>query len=396
MKLLYISCYQFLEKQGQMYALPAYNDKFWEKYLDVFDSVHVLGEQVKGYLDNGTMAPIRNQKVSIEIIPGNTNPKDFINDKKIKEKLKREIEKADAILIKPSNRKGMMAIRLAEKYGKPYMVELTGDLKLSLRVHRNFLKRMYGPIIHRQILKSIKNAPFGIYVTEQYLQKVYPIAGKQCGASDVFINELLPEVLESRLRRISEMQPKKELNIGLIGAYHDDRKGIDTAIKAIAQLDSQKVKAQLNILALGIEEDRKKWQMYAQEKGAAGRIHFPPSCDTTEKVLRWIDTQDIIILPSRSEGLPRCIVEAMSRACPCITSDVCGMPELISHRWLHKPGEDTKLAGLICQMAEDPQAMIDTARENFKNAQRFLRANIDARRNAFLTEFKTYCLTKDR
>ena len=395
MELLYISCCQFSQSEGKTRALPAYGDKFWEKYLDVFNSVHVLGEQVKGYLDNGTLTEITNPNVSVDILPRNTNPKDFKNDRIIERKLRNEIKKAEAILIKPSSRKGMMAVRLAEEYGKPYMVELTGDLNLSLRVHRNILKRVYSPYIHRQILKTIKNAPFGLYVTEQYLQKVYPIAGKQCGASDVFINELLPAVLEKRLEKISALQCDKSLNIGLIGSYHDDRKGIDTAIEAIAQIDSKEINAHLNILALGVEEDRQKWRDFAQGKGVSEQLHFPPSCDTTEKVLEWIDTQDMIILPSRSEGLPRCIVEAMSRACPCITSDVCGMPELINHNWLHKPGDGGKLAVLIAQMAKDKQAMVAAAQENFSNAERFLRKNINAHRNSFLTEFKEYCLTKN-
>lgn len=127
-----------IQKECRGKNLPAYGNKFWEKYLDVFSKVHVLGENIKGYLDNGTTSLITNPNVQVDIIPGNTNPKDFVNDRIIK-----EILEAEAILIKPSNRKGMMAIRIAEKYKKPYMVELTGDLNLTLRMHRNILKRMY-------------------------------------------------------------------------------------------------------------------------------------------------------------------------------------------------------------------------------------------------------------
>ncbi len=391
MRLLYISSYQFAEKDGITYALPAYGDKFWEKYLDVFDSIHVLGERVKGYLNNGTLAPISNSKVSVDIILGNTNPKDFINDRVIKKKLKMEIEKAEAILIKPSSRKGMMAIKIAKKLKKPYMVELTGDLRLTLSIHRNPLKRLYGPIIHNQIVHTIKNAPFGLYVTEKYLQEVYPISGEQCGASDVYISDVETESLEKRIKKIGALNRQKVVNIGLIGAYHDDRKGIDTAIKAVSRVRPRWKGVQLNILALGIEEDRQKWLKYAREYGVEDCVKFPPSCDTTKKVLEWIDTQDIIILPSRSEGLPRCIVEAMSRGCPCITSDVCGMPELINKKWLHQPNDDSMLASLIVCMLEEEGAMLDAARENHENSFRFLREKIDVRRNEFLTRFRTYC-----
>ena len=84
MELLYISCYQFKKSVG-MESLPACGNKFWEKYLDVFSKVHVLGEDIKGYLDNGTTSLITNPNVQVDIIPGNTNPKDFVNDRIIKE-----------------------------------------------------------------------------------------------------------------------------------------------------------------------------------------------------------------------------------------------------------------------------------------------------------------------
>lgn len=102
-----------------------------------------MGEDIKGYLDNGTTSLITNPNVQVDIILENTNPKDFVNDRIIKEIFEKEVLEAEAILIKPSNRKGMMAIRIAEKYKKPYMVELTGDLNLTLRMHRNVLERMY-------------------------------------------------------------------------------------------------------------------------------------------------------------------------------------------------------------------------------------------------------------
>ena len=98
-----------------------------------------------------------------------------------------------------------------------------------------------------------------------------------------------------------------------------------------------------------------------------------------------------MVLPSRSEGLPRCIVEAMSRGCPCITSNVCGMPELINNRWLHEPEDYNRLATLIVEMAENKDLMFEAAQENYQNSHSFLRKNINERRNVFFLEFKNYC-----
>lgn len=391
MKLLYISCYQFKKMDGKNYALPAYGNSFWTKYLDVFESVHVLGETIKEYLDNGTMAEITQPSVSMEIIPSTTHPRDFKNDSVVKEILEERIKKADAILIKPSSRKGMMAIKIAEKYKKPYMIELTGDLRLTLKENPNLLKKLYGPVIHRRILKSIRHCKYGLYVTEKYLQKVYPIEGKQCGATDASVDTILDKVLEDRLHKIETMDVHKKVSIGLIGSYHDERKGIDTAIEALAKISPEVLSAELNILALGTEEDREKWRKYAEKVGLKHSLNFPPSCDSTQKVLEWIDTQDINILPSRSEGLPRCIVEAMSRGCPCITSNICGLQELINDKWLHAPSDFVKLSELIIKILSNKEEMKSTALENFDNSKRFLKPVLTKSRNEFLMDFKKYC-----
>ena len=210
MRLLYISLYQFKQENGKNYSLPAYGDNFWNKYLDVFDGVDILGEKVKSYLNIGTMTELKNQKITLKIIPGITNPKDFKNDKEVYKILSEEIRKAEAILIKPSSRKGIMAIKIAEKYDKPYMVELTGDLKLTLSQNSNILKILYSPYLHKKILKAIKPCKFGLYVTKEYLQKVYPISGKQCGVTDACVDCISDEILNKRLQKIYSLDVKKK------------------------------------------------------------------------------------------------------------------------------------------------------------------------------------------
>lgn len=391
MRLLYISSYQFKQKGGKCYSLPAYGDNYWNKYLDVFDGVDVLGQEVKSYLDNGTMAELKNPNVSLEIIPGITNPKDFKNDAEVHKILTEKIKKAEAILIKPSSRKGIMAIKIAKEFNKPYMVELTGDLNLTLKQNRNLLKRLYAPFIHKRILRAIRDCNYGLYVTKDYLERVYPISGKQCGITDACIDYISDEVYTKRTEKIRALDIKKKVSIGLIGFYHDTRKGIDTAIRALANIPVDTMNAELNILALGTEEDREKWRRYAESIGFKHKIYFPQPCCSTEEVLKWIDTQDINILPSRSEGLPRCIVEAMSRGCPVISTTVCGIPELIENRWLHKPGDYKKLSELITEMVLSKENMLAAAKLNFENSKEYLRSELTEKRNAFLTEFRDYC-----
>ncbi|MFR9276345.1 glycosyltransferase [Finegoldia magna] len=54
-----------------------------------------------------------------------------------------------------------------------------------------------------------------------------------------------------------------------------------------------------------------------------------------EKVQEWMDKVDIYIQPSLQEGLPRSVIEAMSRGCLVLGART-GIPELLDPRFVVK------------------------------------------------------------
>ena len=163
----------FRQENGINYGLPSSADSFFQKYLDVFDTIRVIGNPVRDIIDSSSLVRMDDSRISIRITPNNKTPKEFKNDAEIKRILKEEISKADAVLIKPATRKGMMAIKIAEKLGKPYMIDITGDIHNALKQHPSFLKRLYAPILYYQIRKSIKNCKYALYVSKDYLQQQF-------------------------------------------------------------------------------------------------------------------------------------------------------------------------------------------------------------------------------
>lgn len=389
MQLLYISTFMFHKRGDQTLALPSCADTFFEKYLDVFDSVRVLGEDIKKYLDQSSLIEMLNPNIQVEIIPANTNPKDFKNDFILRKILTDEISKAEAILIKPSTRRGMMAIDIAKKCKKPYMIEMTGDIHNALLQNPSRIRRMYAPVLYRQIRSKIKNCEYGLYVSNYYLQHKYPINGKMCGCSDANIAKIQPQILEDRIERIDETDLEKRVNLALVGFYQGTGKGVDVAIRALSRLDER---YHLNILGNGTEENRNYWTEYAEKRGVIGRIHFPHPLPSSKDVIEWLKSMDIFILPTRSEGLSRAMLEAMSTALPCIVTDICTMPELVSKEWLHPLGDDKLLAEKIDLMVSDKSQMKKAAKQNFDRAADYESEKLRIKRNNFLNEFKDYCI----
>lgn len=390
MQLLYVSTFMFHKDGDLTYALPSCSDSFFEKYLDSFNSVHVLGEELKSYLSKSALVKIENENIKVDILPANTRPKDFVNDKELKKVLTKEIGEADAILIKPASRRGMMAIKIAEKLHKPYMIEMTGDIHNALTQSPSRVKRLYAPVLYRQIKRAIKGCEFALYVSKDYLQGKYPIKGRMCGCSDVVLERSSADVLEKRLNKIDTMDPEGIIKLALVGFYQGNGKGVDTAIRALARLPEN---YRLSVLGNGTEENRRKWYDYASERGvSAERIEFPDPLPSAQAVLHWLDDYDFFVFPTRSEGFGRVVAEAMSRGLPCFATNICTMPELLPEECLFELDDDGQLARLLVEYVSDKELIKNAARVNFEKVRDYDFEILKKRRNEFLEDFKNYCL----
>ncbi|MDD3228955.1 MAG: glycosyltransferase [Oscillospiraceae bacterium] len=388
MILTYISRFQFKIQNGEVFALPAYGDGFWTKYLEVFESIIVVGEHVKSYLDDGNMVKLTDKRIKVEIIPSAEHPREFIQYPKMRRALNTIIRNSDAALIKPSSNKGICAIKTCKKYNIPYMIEMTGDVRLALECRRKFFVSCYANILYRRIIKNIADCQFGLYVTEHYLQKQYPISGEMCGCTDTLLPPTNTDVIKDRIARIQAYNNDTPLNIGLIGYYKDNSKGVDTAIDALALLQKKyKNRFNLNILGVGKAPDRQRWIKYAEQRGVSPLLNFSHPLGGSGEVVKWIDLMDLIILPSRSEGFPRAIAETMSRGCPAITSNVCGLSELVAPQWQHKAGDAQELTNLIDEMFSDKLKLINAADYNYNKARNYDSRLLAKRRNDFLFRF---------
>lgn len=100
----------------------------------------------------------------------------------------------------------------------------------------------------------------------------------------------------------------------------DRMKGHDVLLQAIAQVDG------VNITILGEGGERKALEQLAMELGVSDRVCLPGWVDHPRKHLAEFDG---VVMPSRSEGFPLAIVEAMLAARPVIATRVGSIPEAV-------------------------------------------------------------------
>jgi glycosyltransferase involved in cell wall biosynthesis len=127
------------------------------------------------------------------------------------------------------------------------------------------------------------------------------------------------------------------LLVGSIGRL-DAMKAHDVLLRAIAQVDDVQVEI------LGDGEQRAALERLAVELGIRDRVHLPGWIDQPR--IRLVN-YDLFVLPSRSEGFPLAIVEAMLAARPVIAMRVGSIAEAVLH---HETGlliEKDDVMGLV-------------------------------------------------
>ena len=105
-----------------------------------------------------------------------------------------------------------------------------------------------------------------------------------------------------------------------------------------------------------------------------------------EAVLNFLDTIDLYIQFSRTEGMPRAMLEAMARGCPVVASRVGGIPELISKDFLVTPGNVNDLVQKITKLLNDIECIKKVIVENNNTAKHFVYSNLNKKRSDFFSE----------
>lgn len=102
-----------------------------------------------------------------------------------------------------------------------------------------------------------------------------------------------------------------------------ERKGQDIAIAALARIPGAR------LILVGKGEDKTHLQELARDLGLADRVHFAGTLDHDILPL-VLSAADVMVLPTRNEGLANAWVEAIACGTPVVTCDVGGAREIIT------------------------------------------------------------------
>lgn len=278
------------------------------------------------------------------------------------------VRSARVVILRLPSTLGVVAGSLCLLFHRPYFVEQVGDPKEALVPalgKDSIFTRAIAACFSFMNAWLVRRATGVIYVTDEALQRRFPCPGLQGAASNVVVD-------------VPDECPKKDFfglelagrafRIGSIGSYANSYKGYMHAIEAVSELCTAGFNASLEIVGAG---NCAPYILKAEQLGVRNRIYFLGEVHDRGDLFRWLDELDVYIQPSLTEGLPRALVEAMSRGLPCVATRVGGVPELLSDDCLAPPGDGSALAAVIRRVCETPDAARHHGKLNHIRARNF-------------------------
>jgi glycosyltransferase involved in cell wall biosynthesis len=135
-------------------------------------------------------------------------------------------------------------------------------------------------------------------------------------------------------------------------ARHFASKGVDVLLRAFPRVLAARPDGRLVLVGAGDDSD--ELVALATSLGIAGETHF---AGPTMNAAPYLAAADVVVLPSRREGLPITLLEALALGRPVVASAVGGTPTIIHDGdtgWLVPPEDEPALARAILEAAADP------------------------------------------
>jgi glycosyltransferase involved in cell wall biosynthesis len=149
----------------------------------------------------------------------------------------------------------------------------------------------------------------------------------------------------------------------------DRQKGLDGLFRQLGGLFDELPEHDLVLVGAG--PDREALERQADTKKLRGRVHFLGWRDDVPALLA---ASDMLVLPSRWEGMPNVVLEAMAAGKPVVATQSEGTVELLGLTALEQTvavGDWDGLAGFIKRIALDPALAQSLSEKNRRRAAQF-------------------------
>jgi glycosyltransferase involved in cell wall biosynthesis len=276
-------------------------------------------------------------------------------------------------------------ISVAQSQNRPYSIEVVGDPydAFSPGAISHPLRAYFRQYWRRELRYHCQHAAAIAYVTKSALQERYP-PGRLAFHTHYSSIELENEAYVSESRKFSKgVEPFRLITVA---SLEHTQKGIDIILDALADCVNTGLNLQLTVVGDG--RFRQQYEEQTKKLNLSNCVTFTGELPGGTAVRDQLDSAELFVLPSRQEGLPRSVLEAMSRALPCIASTVGGIPEILAPSEMVEPNNAGQLAEKLKGLAGNSKRLTELSARNLEIARQYHNSILTKRRNEFYQTVK--------
>lgn len=266
---------------------------------------------------------------------------------------------------------GTLAGILAILYGRPLAVDLAGDVReVVMAISKSRFRGAMATSTAKITRAIVKRASVVRYVTESTLQAAYPAAPN---ATTVAFSAV--DITDDWLADDASPGHAPQPSILAVGTQEVLYKGHDVLIESFKQVLKQVPNAKLVLIGEGrLQTHLKKM---ASDADISSCVEFRGHVTSRTALAEALDSAWVFAQPSRTEGLPRALIEAMARGKACVGTRAGGIPELLPQTCLTDIGDANALTTIILHLLQDEPRRREFGTRNLHRAGFYTRGSMD-------------------
>lgn len=386
MRLLVVSDYYMYECDGKYYFESQEKCDFFHRYLRVFESVKLATRCIKETTPKNTRILLNDSRIDYIPIPDFHGPKEYLKSYfAVARSVSSLPDDCDAAILQLPSTVAMHASRYVIKSGIPYATEVVYDAEDGWRSETSPVKRFLWKRIDNKMRKICAGADGVACVTEHYLQKHY-FSFKDNAFKSHYSSLALDKSFYSGKRQYPY---GRTLTIAHTAnkIFYEGRKGHKESIEAIALLKRQGVVVNIKFAGAFVDDSPQRLKDYANQLGVGQQIQFVGFINR-QQLDDFLTDADLFVLPTKAEGLPRVLIEAMAKGLPCVTTKVSGNSELVSEDFLVSYSDIEGLAEKIKIIVTDKSNYENQSEINYNKSLSYEASILQQRRDAFYSQLK--------
>lgn len=385
---LLLSCDDYIYlHNGVYYAASQEKYDFYQRYLRIFEQLRLVARYIpETSLKEGRIPLNIDCRIEVASIPVFHGLNEYIKAYLKNDKFLKHVAKdCDTAILRIPSGVSYNVFKSVKKYNLPYAVEVVYDAHDGYKSATSLKSKVISAYIDYYMRRMCYQASGVSCVTEHHLQKRY-YSHLQNAFTSHYSSVALPLSFYGKERQHPKVGPFIVSHVANQIQFNG-RKGHKELIKAVANLKSKGFIVHVHFAGKDYNNGIEQLMHYAKQNAIEEQVKFLGFI-SREELDVFLENSNLFVFPTKAEGLPRVIIEAMAKGLPCITTNVSGNPELIDSQFLFEYSDIDSLSSIIEKFIENPDIYEESSKINLKRSYKYNAKLLQERRDVFYKKLK--------